>query len=415
MRFHFVLMLLLTSITVARAATPASTAPITINTNFEGGSLGKIQKISDTHFICAVKGEYNEEGRNRQASWYFFRLDNVRDRDLTIELVDLVGEYNGRYGACPLSAATRPVFSYDGRAWQHFGALEWNDTSKTATLRFRPAHDRLWIAHIPPYTTRDLERLLDAARQSPHARVEVYGRTPGGRDLVLVTVTNFAAPDAGKKVVWLMARQHAWEAGGSHVADGALRFVLSDDPEARRLRDRVLFVFTPMLDPDGVARGGVRFNANGYDVNRHWNEVDLRDPRALERMPEIWYTKKTIVHFARAERPIDLLLYLHNEESGEWINNGPPEDDAFRAKVRRLFDLLVKETSFDPSRPPVDRWDATHAGATEALYHAARVPAIIMEQRVNKGAKLGRCPTVADRLAFGAGLIRCMARAVLVE
>jgi hypothetical protein len=29
-----------------------------------------------------------------------------------------------------------------------------------------------------------------------------------------------------------------------------------------------------MCDPDGVARGGVRFNAFGYDLNRNWDASD---------------------------------------------------------------------------------------------------------------------------------------------
>ena len=74
--------------------------------------------------------------------------------------------------------------------------------------------------------------------------------------------------------------------------EGALEFITSDDAIAGELRDKVVFLFTPMLDPDGCATGQVRFNANGYDVNRHWDEVDLRSKSHLERMPEIWYVEE---------------------------------------------------------------------------------------------------------------------------
>ena len=52
-----------------------------------------------------------------------------------------------------------------------------------------------------------------------------------------------------------MFRQHAWEAGSSWVADGAIRFLLSDAADAARLRDRAIFQIFPMADPDGVADG----------------------------------------------------------------------------------------------------------------------------------------------------------------
>jgi len=396
------------------AANAQTTAPITFNANFEGGSLGKIEHSSGTHYICAVRGEQNYEGRNRQASWYYFRMDNVRGRDITIELTDLVGEYNYRPGAIAIKKNTLPVFSYDGKTWQHFETVDWDERTTRLILRFRPTYNRIWVAHIQPYTTRDLQRLLDSVTTGPNLRVEVIGKTVQGRDILLLTVTNFDRPDTNKKVVWLIARQHAWETGGSFVAEGAIRFVLSDDPEARRLRDRVIFKFIPMADPDGVVRGGVRFNANGYDINRHWDEVDLRDPKYLERMPEIWYMKRAIVDYAGSERPIDLLLYLHNEENNDWISGAPVDDPHFQKLVERFFDLLMAETTFDATRRPTQKPDAL-SGTSLALYHAAKVPAILMEQKITMNKRLGRYPTAADRLAFGRDLIRCMAHAVLIE
>ena len=42
---------------------------VTIHTDFEGGCLGQIQKVSDSHFRLAVKGESDQDHRNRQANW----------------------------------------------------------------------------------------------------------------------------------------------------------------------------------------------------------------------------------------------------------------------------------------------------------------------------------------------------------
>lgn len=82
----------------------------------------------------------------------------------------------------------------------------------------------------------------------------------------------------------------------------------------------------------------MRFNANGYDVNRHWDEVDLRRPEYLRAMPEIWYTKKAIVDAARA-RPIDLLVNLHNTETAEYLETHARDPRQIET-VRRLSDLL---------------------------------------------------------------------------
>lgn len=383
-------------------------APILINTSFPGASLGKVEKLGDTEFRLHVQGQYDERGRNRQTTWYYFRMERVRGRELTLTLTDFVGEYNDTPGAVPMSDDTVPVWSADGRTWRHFEQYEWNKETKQATLRLRPDADTIWIAHQPPYVPEDLQRLLAEVNRTPHARIEVIGKTVQGRDLHLVTVTDFDMPDAQKKTVWLQARQHAWESGTSYVMDAAMRFITSEAPRAAELRRKVVFKLQPMGDPDGSANGKVRFNTNGWDVNRHWDEVDLRSKTVLERMPEIWYVKKAIVA-QHAAAPIDLMVNMHNTETAEYID-GPAADPATRALIERFYQALVERTSFDPSRPP--RMDAVN-GTTTSLYRERKIPVLLMEQRIGTSQKLGRRPTLEDRARFGPQLLEEMAAAVL--
>lgn len=382
--------------------------PILINANFPGAALGKVEKLGDAEFRLHVPGQYDERGRNRQTTWYYFRMERVKGRDLNLTLTDLVGEYNDKPGAVPMSPDTVPVWSADGRTWRHFEGMVWDDQKKEAILRLRPDADTLWVAHQPPYVPDDLQRLLADVDRTPHARVEVIGKTVQGRDLHLVTVTDFAVPDAGKKTVWLQARQHAWESGTSYVLDAALRFITSETPRAAELRRQVVFKFQPMGDPDGSANGKVRFNANGFDVNRHWDEVDLRSKQMLERMPEIWYVKKAVLA-QHAVAPISLMVNMHNTETAEYID-GPAQDPAARDLIQRFYAALVERTSFDPSRPP--QMD-TVRGTTSSLYHTLKVPVLLMEQRIGTSKKLGRRPTLEDRARFGPQLLEEMAKAVL--
>jgi len=394
-----------------RAAAPAHQAPpVTLSKAFEGGSLGKVEKLGETVFRCFVEGQHDERGRNRQANWYYFRMDGVKDRDMTITLTDFLGEYNDQPGACSMNADTIPVYSDDGERWQHFPAMDWNDATKEATLKFRPANNAIWIAHVPPYTHSRLLGLLEQINQSPQALVEVIGKTVQGRDLHLVTVTNFEKPEEGKQTVWLQARQHAWEAGTSYVMEGALRFVTSRDPRAAKLRDQVVFKFTPMMDPDGCAQGRVRFNANGYDVNRHWDGMDLRRKELLERMPEIWYVKKAILGWVDSGRRIDLMINLHNTETSEFLET-QADDETTLKMMQGLLEDLASKSGFDPSDKL--RISAQPGSTTNSLYVERKIPVLLMEQRVGTSNKLGRRPNVQDRLDFGKQLIAVMAEKVL--
>jgi hypothetical protein len=383
---------------------------ITFNQNFEGASLGSIEKLADATFRCHVEGQHDERGRNRQANWYFFRMDNVKGRDIVLTLTDFVGEYNDKPGACPMGPDIVPVYSDDGAEWKHFDRCEWDDAKKEATLRFRPEAQSIWIAHIPPYTAGDLERLLGEIEKSPFAVVEVIGKTVGGREIPMVTVTDLGAPDAGKKVLWLQARQHAWEAGTSYVMEGALRFITSaDEPAAKALREKIVFKFTPMVDVDGCAAGKVRFNGNNYDVNRHWTQVDLRRPDMLKLLPEIWYTKKAIVGVGAK---IDLMVNLHNTETAEYLAT-MVDDPAMLERMKRFEKILGEKTSFDASKPlSVVKPPPAGDDDTNSLWVQHRVPVMLMEQRIATSKKLARRAEVEDRLRFGRELMEAMGEAV---
>jgi len=387
------------------------TTDLRFNKNFEGGALGKIEKLGDNQYRCFVEGQHDERGRNRLANWYYFRMDDVSGRDITLVLTDLIGEYNDKLGTVAMSAATIPVFSYDNETWRHFPSLDWDNEKKEATLRFRPEQKAIWIAHVPPYVPSRLRRLLAEGDRCPHAVVEVIGKTVQQRDLHLVTVTNPGLPDNKKKTIWLIARQHAWESGTSDVLEGALRYVISEEAAAGALRDRVVFKFIPMMAPDGCANGWPRFNANGFDLNRHWDEVDLRRKEMLERMPEIWYAKKAIVNYVASGGTIDLMVNLHNTETAEYLQT-EVTDPSVQSRLQLFLDKLITETSFDPTSAKMRTGDGP-GNTTNILYKERKIPVVLMEQRISAGKKLGRQPTAEDRITFGKQLIRIMAETVL--
>jgi murein tripeptide amidase MpaA len=386
---------------------------IAVSSAFEGGSVGKVEQVSPTHLRCAVQGQSDQDHRNRQANWYYFELTNLPHDSITIDLVELAGEYNYNAPAYAVNQQTRPVYSYDNQHWRHFedSEVSWDEKDSHLTLRFTPEKEHVWIAHVPPYTNRNLAALLDSFRGSPYLETRMVGRTVEGRGIPLLSITDPKVPSSGKKVIWLMFRQHAWETGSSWACDGAVRFLLGNDERARRIRGQFIYQIFPLPDPDGVATGGVRFNKNGYDLNRNWDAIDPRT------MPEIAAEHKAILDWVDSGRRLDLFLSLHNTETSEYLQ----APAAYRELGERVFELLKKTTTFNPTVPLREAAATTTPGkpgrmeVAQGLFHDRKLPAMLMEQMVDFNSKLGRCPEEDDRQKFGVGLVQALAAALAAE
>ena len=386
-------------------------AAITVNAAFEAGSIGRVERVSDTYLRCAVRGQSDQDGRNRQASWYYFQLGHLpRRTEIRIELVDLVGEYNYRPGSHAVNQNTRPVYSYDNRTWQFFTEAQvgWDDREKKLILRFTPTHSQMWIAHVPPYTTKHLKALEQRLKQERFTKIESAGKTSQGRDLPLWTVTDPSVPDASKNVLWVMARQHAWEAGTSWVVEGALRYLAGNSIEAQRMRKAAVWRFFPMADPDGVVNGQVRFNTYGYDVNRNWDTANEK------WTPEIFAMKRKILEWVDSGRRIDLFLAMHNQEMGDYIE-GPLQP--FRELAQRFYDALDRTRSFQARGGPRDAFrqapiEKGRMTVNQNLFVERKIPAFLMELGVQHNVKLNRPRTTTDNLEFGPELLKAMLAAV---
>jgi len=377
--------------------------PIAIATDFEGGCLGKVEQVSETQFRAAVPGQADHEGRNRQASWYYFRVDGARGREVTVVLTDLKGEYNYKPAPACVREDTPPVVSGDGKAWRHLDKI--SVAGNEATIRFTPDTDQFWVAHIEPYTASRLDRFLDEIRGSKGLKDEVFGKSVEGRDLHVLTIAE-RTQGAPPPVVWLMCRQHAWETGTSFVGDGAIRYLLSE--EGSGLRRSYEFHVIPMLDPDGCAQGGVRFNRNGYDLNRNWDTADPKNPISRKLMPEICAAKEILL------TPLGkgIFLTLHNQEDREWLSGSEKHPEI----AARFFSALQADTTFDPfekgPRAPVVTIAPGRYSVYEFLDRERNLPAFLLEQGITAGKKLGHLPTSADRREFGRQLIQVLARSV---
>lgn len=102
----------------------------------------------------------------------------------------------------------------------------------------------------------------------------------------------------------ITARVHPGESNSSFIMEGVLRFLTSNQREAKLLRANYIFKIVPMLNPDGVIYGNYRCSLLGVDLNRRW----INPSKILH--PTIYYTKQ-IVKMMDLDRSVEIFTDIH--------------------------------------------------------------------------------------------------------
>lgn len=242
----------------------ASSAQVTFTSDFESGNGTAFSEVASNVFEFEIEPDTNSSDRQ----WFAFQADGAAGQTLTFRLLNtnstnVTGHWNN----------ARPVFSIDGGAsWTLLPTSATpSGNSWSFSYTFGAEENSVRFAFHYPYTVTMLEAKLPDWEAHPHVTREVLGQSVLGRDIHYFRITNPSPEDSEKSIIWIIARQHSAEVTSSYTVEGFLDSLLSSDRHARALRANAIIHVVPMVNPDGVALGNYRDNANGINLNRVWD------------------------------------------------------------------------------------------------------------------------------------------------
>ncbi|MCP5559539.1 MAG: zinc carboxypeptidase [Verrucomicrobiaceae bacterium] len=305
-------------------------AEVRVSTDFEGGSA-KVESVdAGAKVVRFIPGGDPQRG---WVCWWHLRLDGVpAGEHWTLDLggSDRPTRNNGVDTDAPLAATwAQPdsaTFSSDGQTWK----LTEPGVREGKRIRYEVVGDGgpIRIAWGPPFGSREVESLCSATKQKlPSVEVIELAQSREGRP---VRGLHVHESKAEKPLgLWVQARQHAWESGSSWVAHGFTEWVVSDAPEARRLRETTEIFIVPIMDVDRVATGDGGKEANPRDHNRDWTAEPV--------YPEVAAAQARLLALVKDGR-LKLFLDLHNPAPGDkhpFFFVGPEELLSPEGKVKR--------------------------------------------------------------------------------
>jgi murein tripeptide amidase MpaA len=236
---------------------------ISIHADFDGGNI-EVSGIDGPRATLAIRRDKDSDFYQ----WFYFRVDGAAGQPLELLVTNCGGS------AYPLGwPGYRACVSADNSDWLR------TDTSYSngvLTIRYTPETDSVWFAYFAPYPMDRHAALIDRIAAIPHVDHRVLGETRDGRPIDLLEIGN------GPLSVWLYARQHPGETMAEWWMEGALDLLVSNDATAAALRAAATFYIVPNMNPDGSARGHLRTNSVGVNLNREWaNPTAARSPEVL--------------------------------------------------------------------------------------------------------------------------------------
>jgi hypothetical protein len=283
------------------ACARVSQAVITLNANFDSGSLclvvssacddglgGSASSVSGNMVTLVGRDNFN----NNEWKWLYFRANGVLNQQVNFQIGD-----DFDTGGASLNNH-RMVYSYDQVNWNFFD----NNARNSSQAKFAFSNssaftqDTVYVAYGQPYPYQRVVDQTSALVSNPWVSPTASGNTS-----LVVTQSQAATDDIGRAIlskniygykitdpnysgpkqkIVLVSGVHANETLGNFTLEGLVTFLTGNELQAARLRRYAEFYVYPMANPDGRFAGYNRSTVQvpTVDPNRAWNPPNYIDP-----------------------------------------------------------------------------------------------------------------------------------------
>jgi murein tripeptide amidase MpaA len=297
-----------------------------ISSQFDGGNIECLDSSDPANILLTIRADNQSDFYQ----WFYFRAADVKDIDCRYLITNAVGAAYTRGWE-----GYQAVASYDREFWFR---VETTYDGENLVIEHNSSEDQVYFAYFAPYSMERHADLLAFAQTSERCQAETLGLTLDGQTMDCL---RFGEIERGRKVIWMVARQHPGETMAEWWMEGLVnRLVDHSDPVVNAILDKALIYLVPNMNPDGSRRGHLRTNAAGSNLNREW------DNPSTEKSPEVLCVLEKI-----KQTGLDFGLDVHGDEALPYNfiagTEGIPDWNHERQKQLELYKMTLANINPD--------------------------------------------------------------------
>ena len=232
---------------------------LNIEYDFDNARVNECQRVSDNQIVITITPE-NSPINN--SPWYAFKASSLTEKTITVVINYRGGDH--RY---------QPKLTLDGNNWQ---AIEHQADKDSVRFNLSLSSKPVTVAAQEIITNDDYRQWMQQLARHDSVSYTTLGLSTQQREIGQLEITG-----QGNEWLVILGRQHPPEVTGALALLPFVEYLLQDNSQTRAFRQRFNVLVIPDLNPDGVALGNWRHNANGVDLNRDWKEFKQIESRLV--------------------------------------------------------------------------------------------------------------------------------------
>jgi murein tripeptide amidase MpaA len=309
-----------------------------ISSQFDGGNIDCIDCSDPSRVQLAIRADNQSEFYQ----WFYFRAANVRDVDCRYLITNAAGaSYQDGW------REYRAVASYDREFWFR---VDTTFDGKNLVIEHNSTEDQVYFAYFAPYSMERHADLIAFAQTSERCQAETLGFTLDGQALDCL---RFGDASAGRKTIWMVARQHPGETMAEWWMEAMInRLVDHHDPVVDAILQKAVIYLVPNMNPDGSRRGHLRTNAVGSNLNREWDKASAEtSPEVLCVLDKIRQTGLDFGFDVHGDEALPYNFIAGTEGIPSWNGERQQQLDLFKTTLANLNPDFQVEHGYPANAP----------------------------------------------------------------